>query len=178
MRANRIAPVLTLAAIQLIAAPAALAGAGPQSCASASAAPNTVKPAVLRSAMLCAINAERARHGLRALPADRRVQRAAGRHARDMVRRHYFAHKRAGGPSLGSRLTRAGSHFRGAGEAIAYGCGGLGTPLSTLRMWLNSPPHRAILLDPSWRNAGVGVRRGAPVGGCAAGATWVLDATR
>jgi uncharacterized protein YkwD len=192
MRATRVAPVLVLAAVQLIAAPGALAQAvpdpnsvlgaalpaAPKSCASASAAPNTVSPAALRAAMLCAINVERARHGLPALPADARVQKAATGHARDMVRRHYFAHKRANGPSLGGRLKRAGWRGRAAGEAIAYGCAGRGTPLATLRMWLNSPPHRAILLDRSWRNAGVGVRRGAPVRGCTAGATWVLDATR
>jgi hypothetical protein len=35
------------------------------------------------------------RHRLRL---DRKLQRAAGRHARDMVKHDYFAHQRAGGP--------------------------------------------------------------------------------
>ena len=105
------------------------------------------------------------------------MQAAASAHARDMVRRRYFAHQRAGGPRLLRRLQRAGWRGRAAGEAIAYGCGSSATPLATLRMWLNSPPHRAILLGRGWSAAGVGMNRGAPVTRCGGGATWVLDAT-
>jgi uncharacterized protein YkwD len=94
-----------------------------------------------------------------------------------MVRRRYFAHQRAGGPSLSRRLKRAGWRGRAAGEAIAYGCGTSATPLATLRMWLNSPPHRAILLGGGWSAAGVGMSRRAPVTSCSGGGTWVLDAT-
>ena len=126
---------------------------------------------------MCAINVERARHGLPALPADPRVEAAASAHARDMVRRRYFAHQRAGGPGLSTRLRRAGWRGRAAGEAIAYGCGAYATPLATLRMWLNSPPHRAILLGRGWSAAGVGMSRRAPVTRCGGGGTWVLDAT-
>jgi uncharacterized protein YkwD len=30
-----------------------------------------------------------------------------------------------------------------------------------IKMWLNSPGHRALLLDPKFRKAGVSARRGA-----------------
>ncbi len=192
-RRTRAAGGVTLAAaLALAAAPAAVAQvslpqpaaaalpalpATPRGCDGATARPGTAAPAALSAALLCAINVERATHGLPALPADPRVQAAASAHARDMVRRGYFAHRRAGGPSLSRRLKRAGWRGRAAGEAIAYGCGSSATPLATLRMWLDSPPHRAILLGRGWSAAGVGVNRGAPVSGCPGGGTWVLDAT-
>jgi uncharacterized protein YkwD len=174
-RRARAAGAITLAAaLALGAAPAASATA--RGCDGATAGPGTAAPAVLSAALLCAINAERAKQGLPALPADPRVQAAASAHARDMVRRRYFAHQRAGGPGLVRRLKRAGWRGRTAGEAIAYGCGSSASPLATLRMWLNSPPHRAILLGRGWSAAGVGMSRQAPVTRCRGGGTWVLDA--
>jgi uncharacterized protein YkwD len=187
-RRTRAAGSMTLAAaLALAAAPAAVARvsvpdltaalpATAGGCDGVTARPGTAAPATLSAALLCAINVERAKHGLPALPADPRVATAASRHARDMVRRRYFAHKRAGGPSLSRRLKRAGWSGRSAGEAIAYGCGTSSTPLATLRMWLNSPPHRAILLGSGWSAAGVGMSRRAPVTSCSGG-TWVLDTT-
>jgi uncharacterized protein YkwD len=103
------------------------------------------------------------------------MQKAATRHARDMVRNHFFAHQRPGGPDLRERLSRAGWRGHAWGETIAYGCGSLGTPRSTLRMWLNSPPHRAILLSGAYRTGGLGVTASAP---CGSGSMWVLDVGR
>jgi uncharacterized protein YkwD len=92
-----------------------------------------------------------------------------------MVRRHYFAHQRIGGPSLSARLRSAGWHGRASGEALAWGCGTLANAAATVRAWLNSPPHRAILLSGTYRRAGIGIAARAPVS-CGPGATWVLDA--
>ena len=36
----------------------------------------------------------------------------------------------------------------------------LGSPVHTLGLWLNSPPHRANLLAGRWRDLGIAVRRG------------------
>ena len=48
--------------------------------------------------MLCLVNKKRAAHGVGALKMDKRLQKAAGRHARDMQKHHYFDHQRPGGP--------------------------------------------------------------------------------
>jgi uncharacterized protein YkwD len=188
--------VLVLAAAQLAAAaptafgqaipdPTSVVGAVPLSlpatprgCASATAQSSSATPDALRAALRCVIDVERTSRGLAPLPADARVDNAASAHARDMVRRHYFSHQRAGGPSPMQRMRRAGWRGHGVGEAIAWGCGSLGTPLATVRAWLNSPPHRAILLDRSWNAGGIGVARQAPTTRCGGGATWVLDAGR
>jgi uncharacterized protein YkwD len=40
---------------------------------------------------------------------------------------------------------------------------------------MHSPPHRANILDPGFRDAGVGVARGFPLGGGGAAATYTVD---
>jgi uncharacterized protein YkwD len=92
-----------------------------------------------------------------------------------MARRRYFAHQRAGGPSLSARARSAGWRGHAIGEAIAYGCGRLATPAAIVRSWLASPGHAAILLSRGYAKVGVAVVGRAPVA-CRGGATFVLDA--
>jgi len=150
----------------------ALASGG---CPGAAAQASSASPGKLRSALLCLVNRKRAAHGLGALTVDRRIQRAAGRHARDMARRGYFAHQRSGGPNLTTRLKRAGWRGSAWGETLAYGCGSTGTPRATLRNWMHSPPHKDIVLSGKYRLAGFGVTQSAP---CGEGAMWVMDVGR
>jgi uncharacterized protein YkwD len=145
------------------------------SCSGSAARAASASPGKLRSALMCLVNHRRAASGLRALKVDRRLQKAATRHARDMVRNHFFDHQRPGGPDLTERLRRAGWRGHAWGENIAYGCGSMGTPRATLRMWMNSPPHRAILLSGTYRSAGLGVTTSAI---CGSGSMWVLDVGR
>jgi uncharacterized protein YkwD len=121
----------------------------------------------LRRAMLCLVNRTRATAGLSRWHAERHLARAASRHAADMGRRHYFAHVSPSGASPMARARSAGWHG-GVGEVIAWGSGSFSSPKATLRAWLHSAPHRAILLG-SGHHAGVGVKR---TGGRA---YWVID---
>jgi uncharacterized protein YkwD len=172
-----IAILVALSALVLVA-PASAMGAAP--CVSASATPAKVaKPAIVR-ATLCVLNAERARYRLRPLRLNRRLSKAAGRHARDMARRKYFSHDSLGGRSFVDRIRRAG-YLRGArrwsvGENLAWGTHGRSTPLSILRMWMASPGHRANILSPSFREIGIGLAYRAPVnGGARPAATYATD---
>jgi uncharacterized protein YkwD len=155
--------------------PAAVPLATAGRCAKTHTQPSRLAATVARAALLCSINRARAAHGLPALSAERHLRRAANGQARDMVRHRYFAHQRAGGPSFGARLRSAGWHGSAAGEAIAWACGSTAGAAATVRAWLHSPPHRAILLSGAYRRAGVGVAGHAPAS-CGPGATWVLDA--
>jgi uncharacterized protein YkwD len=143
-------------------------------CPGAGASP-AASPSKLRAAVLCLVNKRRAEHGVSPLRVERHIQKAAGRHAHDMQVNNYFDHQRAGGPDLTARLRRAGWSGHAWGENIAYGCGSAATPRGTVRMWMNSPPHREIMLSGTYRQGGVGVTNGAP---CGAGAMWVLDVGR
>jgi uncharacterized protein YkwD len=146
-------------------------------CPGAGARAARASRARLRAALLCLINRERARRGVRPLRHDRRLTRAATRHARDMVRHRYFGHQRAGGPDLGARLARARWRGKASGETIAYGCGSSGSARATVRRWLASAGHNAILLSGRYGRGGPAVVKRAPVR-CRGGATWVLDVGR
>ena len=60
----------------------------------------------------------------------------------------------AGGGSVAGSIgdARASSALSG----IAYGTGALGTPRSIVTAWMNSPGHRANILDSSYRETGLG----------------------
>jgi uncharacterized protein YkwD len=160
--------------------PAAATGehvAAARGCPGARARASRLSRARLQSVLTCLVNRERARRGIRALRSDRRLRRAAGRHARDMVRHRYFGHQRAGGPDLGTRLDRAGWRGSAAGETIAYGCGGASTARAAVRGWMASPGHSQLLLSGHYGRGGPGVAKRAPVD-CGSGATWVFDVGR
>jgi len=175
----RVAPaivlVTTAAGVGAVPAEAGVIAAAAQSCVAADAAPGAQSDVVLRRSVRCIVNSARRARGLPALRRSRRLGRAASAHAADMVANHYFAHERPGW-TLTSRL-RAVGWTRDAGEAIAFGCGGLGTPAAVVSSWMTSPPHRAILLSTVFRRAGIGLAVDSPVTmPCTAAGTWVLDA--
>jgi uncharacterized protein YkwD len=148
--------------------------------APAAAADASTCPSAGREGVRCEVNAVRASFGLKALSASAKLRRSAQAHANDMVARHYFAHVSPNGANVNGRVRSAG-YLRGArsftvGENIAWGQGPLASPAATVQSWMQSPPHRAIILTPGFREAGVGVATGTPTG--AAGQTWVLNVGR
>ena len=115
--------------------------------------------------MLCSVNAARRRQGLRPLRANARLRRAATAHSSSMVARRYFSHVEPSGLVLMSRLRRV--RYLPArrwlvGENLAAGKGRNATPLSILNAWLLSPPHRANLLERTFREVGLGLVAGQP----------------
>lgn len=169
--------LLAVCAAALAAAPAAM---GARACESANATPAKVSKRTVVRATLCVLNAHRERHGLRALKLDKRLGKAARRHAGDMDRRNYFSHTSLGGASFLDRIRSAG-YLRGArswsvGENIAWGSRGHSAPRVVGQMWMNSPGHRANILNPSFREIGIGVAFGAPVArGGRPAATYATD---
>jgi uncharacterized protein YkwD len=169
--------VLALLAGVLLAAPPALAE---QACPASNATPASATKREIVRATLCALNRERAHHGLRRLSLDKRLSRAARRHARDMARRNYFSHDTLGGGTFVDRI-RAEGYLKGArswvvGENLAWGSRGFSRPRVIMRMWMKSPGHRANILNRSFRQIGIGVAYDAPVvhGGKPAG-TYATD---
>jgi uncharacterized protein YkwD len=103
-------------------------------------------------AVIRSINRVRASYGLRRLRPNRRLARAADAHTRNMLRANFFAHG-----SFAQRVRRY-THARRVGETIAMTsrCSGR----TVVRMWLNSPSHRAVLLSRKFRRVGIGRRHG------------------
>lgn len=103
--------------------------------------------------MAAAINAERAANGLPALALDNRLTQAARRHSADMAANQFVEHTGSDGSSPGLRMEQACYDWNYWGEIIGAG---YPTVEAMLDGWLNSPPHRAILLDSNYQDFGVG----------------------
>jgi uncharacterized protein YkwD len=104
------------------------------------------------------VNAHRAEAGLRPVRISVAVHRAAEYHARDQAAMSAMTHTGSDGSDAGQRISRQGYTWSTWGENVAYG---YPTARSVVRAWMNSPGHRANILNPSFRHIGVGVQRGA-----------------
>jgi len=110
--------------------------------------------------MLDLVNAERARVGLRPLAADERLRGVARAHSLEMFQRDYFSHT---SPTVGSpfdRMHAADIPFVVAGENLAYA-----PNVDVAHQGLmNSPGHRANILNPQFHRVGIGVLDGGVYG--------------
>ena len=171
---KRTAGVIALVAVLLLGLPSASASAA---CNGAGVAASQASKRTLVRATLCVLNAQRARRHLPRLSLNDKLSSAARAHSSAMVRGKFFSHDSADGSSFLERIRSTG-YLSGAsgwsvGENIAYGSGDRSSPRSIGRAWMNSPPHRANILSRSFREIGIGVAYGTPVGG--GGATYTTD---
>ena len=97
------------------------------------------------------VNAERAKAGLGALTLDKSIEAAALVRAREIE--ISFSHTRPDGRSFSTVLTDNGISFSGAGENIAWG---QKSPEEVVNAWMNSPSHRANILNSRFTKIGVG----------------------
>jgi uncharacterized protein YkwD len=111
-------------------------------------------------AIVRAINHQRAKHGLAKVRSSKRLARAADYHSWEMLDANYFAHESRDGGPFDERVRRYARH-RALGETLAMlgGCG-KGSARRVVRMWMESPVHRAILLSSTYRRVGLGKRTG------------------
>ena len=109
--------------------------------------------------VIAGINDARAQQGLAPVRAHRGLNRAADVHTRDMLRADFFDHPSSDGTPFERRVRRY-ADANMVGETLAalrQRHGGAGT---VVQLWLNSPPHRAIVLEPGFRRIGVSRRWG------------------
>jgi uncharacterized protein YkwD len=167
--------------IRIAAASAALAAAlvAPSSalaadCANGDANPNDLSVAKAQRATLCLLNNERRKHGIRPFRADSRLTRASQRYANFMSRRNIFDHGDFVGRIKAARYLKGARGYT-VGENIAWGSWDYATPENIVDSWMHSPGHRANILNGRFREIGLGVARGAPVGGQDRAGTYVTD---
>ena len=100
------------------------------------------------------VNRERRRAGCDDVTVDRRLIVAADGHAADMARRGYFAHADPDGDRAGERVRDAGYSWSRFGENIARGQNSV---YEVVDDWMNSPEHRANILDCRLHQVGLGL---------------------
>ncbi|MEU2714255.1 sigma-70 family RNA polymerase sigma factor [Streptomyces sp. NPDC007205] len=103
------------------------------------------------------VNKERAAAGCGPLAEDPQLQKAAQGQSDDMAARHFFDHTNPDGADPGQRITAAGYRWSTYGENIAQG---QQTAAAVMDSWMNSPGHRANILNCSFKDIGVGVHKG------------------
>jgi uncharacterized protein YkwD len=118
------------------------------------AAADALEVTVLRE-----INDARRERGLVPLRLSAALATAADRHSREMGRGGFFGHESRDGSRFDRRVARyypARGHRRwSVGENLVWASPDLGGR-ETLRLWMRSPGHRDNLLNPAWREIGLG----------------------
>jgi uncharacterized protein YkwD len=99
-----------------------------------------------------AVNDLRQEAGLRTLRSCAALDRAAAAHAEAMAASKVFSHTGPDGSTPGQRARSSGYRSSAVGENLAVGYPDLPQVLAA---WLESPGHRANLLDPRHRHIGV-----------------------
>lgn len=106
--------------------------------------------------VLDSINQERAVRGLPALTINSDLTSAANLKSKDMVNRDYFEHF-AFGMTPWDFVRNAGYNYLYAGENLAMD---FNTSEGMVSAWMNSPAHRENILNPDFRDAGIGIVKG------------------
>ena len=112
--------------------------------------------------MLALINAERAQAGVGPLRVDATLNAIAQARSQDMIAHHYFSHHMPGGGMVFDILDRDHVSYEMAGENIALNNYINFYPMArTVRQTntdlMNSPDHRANLLEPKYTEIGLGM---------------------
>ena len=147
MPCKRLAALAALAAVLVAPASSSFAKSG-----------GVTGSARLQSALLAQVNAVRSAHGLVRLRFSTALNAAASAHSTQMARLGYFSHSSANGTPFSRRIASyypaRGYRSWMAGENLVWASPDL-SAARAVKLWLASPPHRANLLDPSWREIGL-----------------------
>lgn len=128
----------------------------PSSSQSSSSAVSSAKPSdtlTYEERVVELVNQERAKVGLKPLTMNLKLSEVARAKSQDMHDKNYFSHT---SPTYGSpfdMMKQFGITYRTAGENIAMG---YRTPEAVMEGWMNSPGHKANILNSSYTEIGVG----------------------
>jgi uncharacterized protein YkwD len=147
LRGSRIAALAAIVAALVV----------PQSV-SAGPSGSVTRLSSLDSALVVQMNALRVAHGLAPLRVSPFLAAAARAHSTQMARLGYFSHNSANGSPFSSRIATyypsRGYRSWTVGENLLWASPDIGAA-GALNLWLSSPPHRANLLSPRWREVGL-----------------------
>jgi uncharacterized YkwD family protein len=117
------------------------------------AAPASANVGAYEQQVVELVNKERAAAGLPALKMNTKLAGVAEKKAEDLRDKNYFDHQ---SPTYGSpfdMMKQFGIKYSTAGENIAKG---QKTPSEVMNGWMNSPGHRANILNANYTEIGVG----------------------
>jgi hypothetical protein len=110
------------------------------------------------SSLLVETNNQRASNSLGALAVNSTLNQAAQAKANDMAARNYWSHNTPDGQTPWTFFTAAGYQYQTAGENLAYG---FDTSTNAVIAWMNSPGHKANILNTTYTEVGFGIANSA-----------------
>ena len=154
----RLLTAVTVASIASLAASGEQSEAVAATCASATARPG---------ATLCLINVQRAQPRVARAATERKaVAGGPGPLARHGREARLLLHTTPDGLSFAERIRGTG-YLRASrrwfvGENLAGPWRGRDSARRIVRAWMHSPPHREVMLNPAFREVGIGIASGVP----------------
>ena len=136
-------------------------------CQNTTLVPQPANLPLVRAAVLCLINTERAEHGESPLQTNRKLEAAAESHGKEMLSLDYFDHVSPAGVTPVDRVREAGYIPNSEvgyviGENLAWGTLTLSTPEAIVAAWIASPEHLANILEGKYRETGIDVEPEVP----------------
>ncbi|TVY02380.1 hypothetical protein FPZ45_06960 [Cohnella terricola] len=109
------------------------------------------------SQVLDLVNQERSKAGLSALSMDDKLSKMAMAKAQDMFNNKYFDHNSPTHGSPFDMMKEYGITYNSAGENIANG---QPSPTQVMHDWMNSPGHKANIMNNSYTHIGIAYYNG------------------
>jgi uncharacterized protein YkwD len=149
------------------AAAASIATALATPCQNTELMPQSGNISLVREAVLCLINRERAEHSLAPVKTNSELEAAAEDHDAEMIQQNYFAHVAPDGETPVERVKKTGYIANESvgyviGENLAWGTYTLATPKAIVEAWIASPGHLANILESRYTETGIGVTPAVP----------------
>jgi uncharacterized protein YkwD len=141
---------------------AAVARALATPCQNTQLLPEPGNLALIRAAVMCLVNRERAQNGELPLKENAQLDASAEAHVRDMVANDYFEHVSPSGSTPVDRDRESGYIPASpvgyvVGENLAWGTLSLSTAQAIVAAWIASPGHLANILESQYRETGIAI---------------------
>lgn len=132
----------------------------PVSAARAQENTKTMRLSALETAVVRELNRIRTERDLQPLRPAPSLRTAARSHTKAMLDFGFFGHESVDGTAFSDRIKRyyssRGWRSWSVGETLLASAGRQTEASTLVAIWMNSPPHREIILSPSWRDVGIG----------------------
>ncbi len=127
----------------------------PSTSASATSQPASTSQTIdpLITEVVALTNSYRSQHGLEPLTLNINLSQSAQTHSQDMALSDFFSHTGSDGSRTSDRTKLAGYESSYVGQNIAAG---YITAEEVVRGWMNSPGHRENILNPNYKEIGIG----------------------
>lgn len=146
---HRVLALLSILVIAVKIAGVTYVAMGPASITEASA--------ITSETIISLANSARSENGLGELTANGLLSKAAQNKANDMLARQYFAHNTPDGETPWTFIKAVGYSYSTAGENLAID---FNEAENIQSAWMNSPGHRANILNANFKEIGIGIAKG------------------